>query len=82
MVEEMFVVNVLRATGGSRGLYTVKHAALSYAEQTSNDPEVEEVEVRVHNTLDLINAALDELDAAMHEDPEVENGEVIYRSGN
>ena len=82
MVEEMFVITVLRATGGSRGLYTVKDAALSYAEQVAEDPEVEEVEVRAYNTLDLINAALDELDAAMHEDPWVFNGEVIYQYGN
>lgn len=82
MVEELFVVTVSKNNGGSRGMFRTKLEAVNYAEQAIEDPKVEEVEVRAHNTLDLINYALDELEDAFREDPDVENGELVARFSN
>lgn len=77
MVEELFVVTVFKKYSGTRGIFGSKDEAVAYAQQAVTDPDVEQVEVRVHNTLDLINAALDELEDAAREDEEVENGELV-----
>lgn len=76
-MENLFVVSVTRNRSGSRGMFLNKDKALAYAEQTAADPEVTYVEVREYNTVDLLNAALDELEDASREDEEIENGELV-----
>lgn len=77
MPEELFVVTIVTGFSGSRSMFTDRGAALKYAEQTQTGTAVGYAEVRVHNTLDLLNAALDELDDASGEDEDIENGELI-----
>lgn len=79
MNRETAVVTVYNKYGGSQRLFGSKDEALDYAEQVVTDPKVEYAEVRVYDTLDLINYALQELAEASAQDEDIENGEFVGR---